>query len=768
MRAAPARFYPGRLSETELEARFVSRGPLLDVLVADLAATVREGGARYVLVVGAEGSGKTHLVELLRHRLHHDTSFTERSTVVWMGEENPVASLQDLFHRATIVLGGEGRFGDDEAALRAFSELVGRRRLVFLVERLDRLFASIGHSGQSKLRGALENHRGWSLVGTARAVGDAFTDRKSPFYQTFVRHQLRDLSALECRALLDRLATRGGDDALREALQGARGLARVRAMRHLVGGTPRAMTLLAPWLDAATLDDPTPALLAVADELAPVLSGHLDALPEGQRVLLEHLATAWRPRSVGELAEATFQTHQSTSTHLRRLGPLLQVAPAGRERCYEVADPLLALVRGAARPELGAFARFLVAWYEPEPRVRWRERLPEPTSTEPAVLAALEGGALEGATGAATEAVLALLRGEDPVVPEGPILLENWLNELSIRRTPEVVSRIGEMVGLARLSPEDRIAWLHALRTSGDPDRAALHVDAALRGVREARQASVLRIRAMLAAGRSDEALASAERAVAKWPAEAVWREWAAAAANTLGQAARAEAHAAEAVRVDPGSGRAWYVLGVARSTLGRFAGAATALHRARALLPRAEDPARFLLFGALIGSARFDEAAALVPALDAPDQPWARTLIASAGGDLASIPPLPGPGARRYRSWLHPWLGWLAEQARLSDRSAAEILRAMVPAPVDDELRAALAVGLGRLAAAWVPELPRAFRAFFDEADAVIGLGAFEPILDALAGLPGSGRKIARLAAPERAILADLLTTHGKEGLLG
>ena len=42
-------------------------------------------------------------------------------------------------------------------------------------------------------------------------------------------------------------------------------------------------------------------------------------VPPGQRAILEHLAESWRPLSVGELARRTWNTHQTTSGHLRYL-----------------------------------------------------------------------------------------------------------------------------------------------------------------------------------------------------------------------------------------------------------------------------------------------------------------------------------------------------------------------------------------------------------------------------------------------------------------
>lgn len=507
-----ARHLPGRLGGEELERRFVGRGQLLEVLVADLAATVHEGGGRYILLSGPEGSGKTHLLHLALHRL--GPGFASR--IVMVGEEIPAFQVVDLWERAL----GRG-CADEDGALRALDAEAGRTRLLFVVEQLDRLFAAIGSAGQGRLRAALENHRSWSLVGTARAPGLAFSDRRSPFYQTFVRHLLRPFSPAEARAMLERLGEIHGDDALVAALEGPAGLARVKALHHLVGGAPRAWAMLHPHVRDGSLTDPVSALLALADDLAPVWAERSALLPEGQRPLVEQVARAWRPMRVGELAVACHQTHQTTSSQLRRLGPWMRVVPTGRERGYELADPLLGLVRASLRTELLAFARFLVAWVEPEPRLRWRERLPAPTATDDAARALLGGWDPGDPELDATRAALAWTRGESPAMPAGPIRLENWLAEVALHRSPAVVARLGAQVGLERLGPEDRVVFLHALRTAGDPDRAWRLVDDALRGVEEGREATRLRLRLLLASGRADEALAAAERASQRWPGEA-------------------------------------------------------------------------------------------------------------------------------------------------------------------------------------------------------------------------------------------------------
>lgn len=402
-RPRSSRFSPDVVDPADLERTFVGREQLLKGLAEDVAATALAGGARYELIVGPRGAGKSHLMALLKHRLKGRPDLAGGMLLAALGEEENVASLLDLLVRILRAMPEEpglpltatqvGSILDAphrdgmERVVRLIEGRVGDRALVIVVENLDLVFQAIRKEGQSVLRNVLQSHPRWSVVATSRTFGAPFTRTGSPFFRSFVHRPLHPLDPVQCRALLVRLAEVQGDPALRRELETPEGLARVRTIHHLAGGSPRAMALIYPYLSRRTLEDLEAAFFDLADELTPYFQEQVARLPPGQRPLLEHLAEGWRPVSVGELARLTLTTHQATSSNLRYLGRdrLADALTVGRERFYEVAEPLHRIARAMKRPD-GApavFARVLRCWYtEREIEEQWRRHREEPREAD--------------------------------------------------------------------------------------------------------------------------------------------------------------------------------------------------------------------------------------------------------------------------------------------------------------------------------------------------------------------------------------------------
>ena len=381
-----SRFSPHLVPADRLEALFVGRSELAAAIESALVGTVSEGGARYELLVGPRGMGKSHLVAILVARLARSEALLGRAVVVALSEEEHVASLLDLLARLLRAMPAEEGMEPPEAqaaSLRKNPGLEGERRAVHLIaqrlsgralilalENLDRVFEAMGPGGQKRMRAILQEQGRWSLLASSQTAGPPFHNRDQPFYRMFVERPLEALSVSECRDMLLRLANAHEEGALAEKLATPTGLARVRAIHHLTGGTPRAMAVLFPYLDAETLERLEDAFFELADELTPYFQEQMRARSAGQQAVLEQLAESWRPRTVGELAEATFTSHASTAGQLRHLhgDRLVSRMPLGREAFYEIADPLWRIARAMKRPDRAptVFVRFLRFWHTRE------------------------------------------------------------------------------------------------------------------------------------------------------------------------------------------------------------------------------------------------------------------------------------------------------------------------------------------------------------------------------------------------------------------
>ena len=117
-----------------------------------------------------------------------------------------------------------------------------------------------------------------------------------------------------------------------------------------------------------SLDDLIEAFYDLSDELTPYFQEQMTRLAPGQRPIVEALAENWRPMSPSELADALFMTPATVSAQLKRLRDdrIVSAIAVGRERFYEIAEPLHRLARAMKRTDAvgETLARFLVHWHE--------------------------------------------------------------------------------------------------------------------------------------------------------------------------------------------------------------------------------------------------------------------------------------------------------------------------------------------------------------------------------------------------------------------
>jgi hypothetical protein len=376
-----SRFSPHLLPTELLERRLVERGSLVDGVVEGLVGTLAEGGARHVVLVGARGSGKSHLFAVLLARIRA-AALPQAPVVAALDEEEHVGSLLDLLARLlsrlpeveglptaasqVALLRGSDRAEAVERALRLIEGRLQARPFLIGLENLDRILSAMSTEEQWRLRGIVTEQR-WSVLATAQATGDDFHNRDRPFYRMWIEEPVGPLSPEGCRDMLLTLAEDRPDPGLAERLQSPLGLARVRAIHHLIGGSPRGMALLFPYLTRESLDELETAFYQLGDELTPYFQEQIRARAPGQQALLERLSESWRPLTVSELVDATFSTQGTVSGQLRflRRDGLVQSHSVGRESFYELRDPLWRIARAMKRPDQApkVFIRFLRFWH---------------------------------------------------------------------------------------------------------------------------------------------------------------------------------------------------------------------------------------------------------------------------------------------------------------------------------------------------------------------------------------------------------------------
>ena len=171
-----------------LEKMLVGRQKTVNLLEQYAREIAQNGVNHQVFIVGPRGSGKTHMMRVLYHRIHDLVQ--SRSVVVayFAEEEYGISGYLDFLIR---IINAFMRWYDtDHEALEAqlnilretpesrqeyvaetiISDYVGNKPLLILSENFDTILEALGKEGQSKLRAWLYRHNRISIIATAQAT----------------------------------------------------------------------------------------------------------------------------------------------------------------------------------------------------------------------------------------------------------------------------------------------------------------------------------------------------------------------------------------------------------------------------------------------------------------------------------------------------------------------------------------------------------------------------------------------------------------------
>src|SRR5437879_34068 len=94
-----SRFTPSRTEPGILEAIFVQRHELAKDTVERIHESAVSGNKHHLLFIGPRGSGKTHFVSVIFHRLTLQEDLHDRLRIAWLGEDETTTSFLDLLLR---------------------------------------------------------------------------------------------------------------------------------------------------------------------------------------------------------------------------------------------------------------------------------------------------------------------------------------------------------------------------------------------------------------------------------------------------------------------------------------------------------------------------------------------------------------------------------------------------------------------------------------------------------------------------------------------
>ena len=412
-------FTPSQTKAEYLEAIFVQRHALLEDTVERIHESAATSNKHHLLFVGPRGSGKTHLVTLLVHRLGQRPDITKKLRIAWLNEDETSTTMLDLLLRIYQALVKRYPNVYNAASLETAFELEADEAQRFLtklllesisqehatilvvVENLDALFEGLGDIGQKQLRALIQENPRFAIVATAQHLSDYFRSRNHPFFGFFQTAHFKPLTEAEAAELLGKISLLKERPEVARFLRTRKGRARVRALHHLSGGNHRVYIVLSQFVTQDSIDALVTPFIKMVDELTPYYQERLRWLPPQQRKIIAFLSTSTRPVSVKNIAKRLFATPQTISSQLKDLRNKGYVISTqrGRESLYEITEPLMRICvevkENKSSEPLALLVDFIRAWYDQSDLTQRLANKEISATARPYLLAALEKSATQ-------------------------------------------------------------------------------------------------------------------------------------------------------------------------------------------------------------------------------------------------------------------------------------------------------------------------------------------------------------------------------------
>ncbi len=402
-----------------------SRRDAVDRLVGAVRDELGRSTHQHQLLIGARGSGKTHVLTLVVHRLRSELDLCDRVLPVVLPEEVVVRQPADLLIRIIERLlaqldAAHGDSPEGAAALReALRGNLARLRaerdhgqalslaaavleeaavtldrlIVPVVENLDALlYAGPGlRRGtavelQWGLRRALLESRGLILLAAAPTSFGEVTDPKAAFHDFFRNHVLDELSSEEMLALIRERLEIEIAGPVRDVERQRRLLSlkadfgrrapRLHGLLVLTGGLPRFGHLIFDLLADTDTAEIHRLLSSFLDDQTPYFQSRLDPrlVPEAELEVLDALARAPGPLVTADIADqirgVTTAAVATCITRLRERGLVRERRLSRRNVRYDLTEPLFRLWRRfrigpSEQEQILVLAEFVAAMFAP-------------------------------------------------------------------------------------------------------------------------------------------------------------------------------------------------------------------------------------------------------------------------------------------------------------------------------------------------------------------------------------------------------------------
>lgn len=372
-----------------LEKLLVGREKLVDKLERKVRNIAIDGLNHQVILVGARGTGKTHMLSVLYNRALPLINENKIKIAYFAEEEYGISGYLDFLVR---IFNAFIRWNDKDAeflkeklsilqqtpsanqentAERIIRGYIGDQPLLILAENFNEILAFLKKEGQSKLRNWIQENERISIIATSQALSEDIGKEDKPFYGFFEEIDIKPLNLVGSFNLLKSLATLEKQDDVILHLEN-KGKAQVKAVHELVKGNHRLLITFYSFLKSDTLSNLSVMFIKTLNDLKPYYETYIRYQPPQQQKIIRFLALAKKPQKGVDIARECFIEQKSLSKQLSELSKkkIVDILPNPNDRrnkLYDISEPLLriSIEIGEHREGISAlFIDFLALYYD--------------------------------------------------------------------------------------------------------------------------------------------------------------------------------------------------------------------------------------------------------------------------------------------------------------------------------------------------------------------------------------------------------------------
>ena len=381
----------------KLQQLLVGREHIVNLLVDAQLNQSKTGLPPQFLVVGSRGSGKTHMLRVIYERLLRNGDYMTMHEIAYMVEdETGIGSYFDLLQR---ILEAIKRWSNDakktnyiieqfdklkdtepkewtRSAEKMLLNLLKDKSLLILIENFDAIMRGMDKKYAvlelARLRDFIQQHNQLSFIATSQSLIHSLSDNQNPLYGFFNIIQLKRLTLEESFDYIKKIALSENNEELVQFLKTPDGKGHLEAIHQFTKGNHRLLLVFFDFLKAEYRSNLSDVFLKSIDELKPYYDSFLKSLSPQQQKIVQYLSLQRNPQKGADIGRNCFLDKSTVSkqlSELQRLGFINPVNEKGRDKYYEISEPMLRMCIEIGEDRKGIvklFANFLGQIYTKE------------------------------------------------------------------------------------------------------------------------------------------------------------------------------------------------------------------------------------------------------------------------------------------------------------------------------------------------------------------------------------------------------------------